>query len=200
MRGMTVEEDSPYVPYRQATIYPDNRTLPSYGLPSVPSGRAVSGPQGRSMYTGFPQPDYSAYYGNVDYGFYGNPATPGHTHSSSVGRMYSGVPTHTPSQSADYGQQAAYGYDYGARAAQGNQYYYPVYPNISSPMSPMAPAAAPATMADKKRDMQVGLIFAWVMFVTKKYHVVRCHSTTAAEFTECHVSHLTVDTIAPVCW
>lgn len=168
---MGIEDDSSHIPYRQV-VYPDTRVGLSYGLTSVPTPRAVTGPSATSVYNSYQPPDYT-YYGNLDYGFYSASPTLDHTHSASIGR-YSGLPTHTPTQSID---QSAYGYDWGARS-QSNQYYYPVYASMQSPMSPITPAAVPATMAEKKRDMQVSDSISYSSSTNSKIQV-RCHTTTA---------------------
>lgn len=127
--------------------------------------------QNRGPYAGYMQPEYSPYYGNgngAEYGYpYGNTADPAiyaaSANGGSNGNMYPAAAMH-PNAVADYSrQQAGLYYDY-------PRHYYPthqtmIYPSMPSPMpTPQLSAAVPATLSDKKRELQVCGIFQ--LFVT----------------------------------
>lgn len=160
LRGMAVEDDYSYRQQTQGQTAPQVRAPPPMQQ------------QNRGPYNGYVQADYSAYYANgngVEYAYpYGNNTDPslyaasaGITNGTSNGSMYPGVSPQTmhPTAVAEYNrQQASLYYDY-------PRHYYPghqamLYPTMPSPMpTPQLSAATPATLSDKKRDLQVGSLF-----------------------------------------
>jgi hypothetical protein len=171
MRGMAVEDDyASGQHYRQPAAGSHNQSaLQMRALPPMQ--------QGRGMYNGYTQTDYSAYYSNsngMEYGYpYGNTAdlslyasSAGMSNGTSPANMYPGVSPQAMHHNAvaDFNrQQPGLFYDYSAQARPpGSQYYYPthqamLYPTMAShsPMpTPQLSAATPATLSDKKRDLQ----------------------------------------------
>lgn len=171
LRGMAVEDDYSGQQYRGQATGPQGQ--------SAPQGRAQqSVQQGRGAYNGYTQADYGAYYSNgsgLEYGYpYGNmpdpsqyASSPGMANGSSPASIYPGVSPQAmhPNAVNDFNrQQPGLFYDYTGQARPaGSQYYYPthqamMYPTMSShsPMpTPQLSAATPATLSDKKRDLQV---------------------------------------------
>ena len=162
LRGMAVEDDyHSNQPYRQQAQV--RAPMPMQ--------------QNRGQYTGYAQADYSAYYPNsngMEYVYpYGNTVDPS-LYAPSAGinngasaNLYPGLSPQTmhPSAVADFNrQQSGLFYDYTGQARPpGSQYYYPthqamLYPPMPShsPMpTPQLSSATPATLSDKKRDLQV---------------------------------------------
>ncbi|KAF7976321.1 hypothetical protein HWV62_7040 [Athelia sp. TMB] len=155
LRGMAVEDD---YSYRQGQGQGQN--APQMRAPPPMQ-------QNRGPYNGYMQAEYSPYYGNgngVEYGYpYGNNADPSlyaaSANGGSNGNMYPGVAPQAmhPNAVADYNrQQAGLYYDY-------PRHYYPthqtmIYPTMPSPMpTPQLSAAVPATLSDKKRELQYNI-------------------------------------------
>lgn len=167
LRGMAVQDDyETNQQYRQQGGNIQGQSASARGPPPMP--------QGRGPYNGYAQ-DYSAYYPNgngMEYAYpYGNSPDPA-LYVASAGMangaqatMYPGVSPQTmhPGAVADFNrQQAGMFYDYNGQARPaGSQYYYPthqamMYPTMPSPMpTPQLSAATPATLSDKKREVQV---------------------------------------------
>jgi hypothetical protein len=172
LRGMAVEDDyNPSQSYRHQPAMSQGQPTPQVRAPPPMQ-------QSRGPYAGYAhQTDYSAYYPNssgMEYVYpYGNTTDPS-LYASSAGmnngtsaNIYPGVSPQTihPSAVADFNrQQSGLFYDYTGQARPpGSQYYYPthqamLYPTMPShsPIpTPQLSAATPATLSDKKRDLQV---------------------------------------------
>jgi hypothetical protein len=177
LRGMAVEDD-----YNSSQHY---RQQPAGSTPQVRAPPHMT--QGRGPYSGYTPTDYSTYYpsSGLDYGYpYSNTADPslyassaGLANGASAANMYSGVSPQTmhPSAVADFNrQQSGLFYDYTGQQARppASQYYYPthqglLYPTMPShsPMpTPQLSAAIPATLSDKKRDLQACLPLYCIFF------------------------------------
>ncbi|KII88482.1 hypothetical protein PLICRDRAFT_110391 [Plicaturopsis crispa FD-325 SS-3] len=160
LRGMAVEDD--YGVGQQNGQYRQGAVAPGQG-----NGVSARGPppmqQPRPPYNGYPGADYSAYYSNqpgrepyMDYQYgYGtaDPSLYGSSNGTSPASLYPGVSPQTMHPSA--GQQPGVFYDYAGQAR-----YYPtqamMYPPSHSPMmTPQLASASPATLSDKKRELQV---------------------------------------------
>ena len=166
LRGMVVEDDyNSNQQYRQQAAGSQSQPTLQVRVPMQ---------QARGPYNGYAQTEYSAYYPNsngMEYAYpYTNTADPSLYASAGLANgasanMYSGVSPQTMHASAvaDFNrQQPGLFYDYTAQARPpGSQYYYPahqtiMYPTMHSPMpTPQLSAATPATLSDKKRDLQV---------------------------------------------
>lgn len=155
MRGMAVEDDSSYRHTQQ---------------PHKSGGQPPRHPPAsqRLAYGTYPAPEYSSYYpaqsGQVEYG-YGYPTDPSLyitspvlQSSPAVGYPTAGSP---PMHMGDPRQQANVYYDYPGAARMGSPYYYHAQAVVYHPSAPsplvahQAAGSAPATLSDKKREMQV---------------------------------------------
>lgn len=159
MRGMVVEDDysSQTASYRQANG--------SQGQFPVPQIRGPPQAQGRSPYSGYPQAEYAAaYYAGTSYPYdaYRNGSDPSvYAPSPAMGsgaspQMYPGPQNMHPDLPSPH---SGVFYDYNGSARQaGSPYFYPAQPMMyhAGPQhSPMLNPTAPASIADKKREMQV---------------------------------------------
>ncbi|THH16351.1 hypothetical protein EW146_g4279 [Bondarzewia mesenterica] len=173
IRGMAVEDDYGVAqqgsPYRQQPS--SNQPAPASGVnPSVPQ---IRGPppmqQPRGPYNVYAQTDYATYYSGqpsgresyVDYSYpydaYRGTPDPSLYASTSLGTATSPVNVY-PSQPGVF-------YDYsGPARPPGSQFYYPTQPMVyhappsHSPMlTPQLAASVPATLSDKKRELQYNL-------------------------------------------
>lgn len=174
LRGMAVEDD-----YNSSQQY-RHQGIGSQGQPAPQARAPPPIQQGRGPYSGYTQTDYSAYYPNssgMEYGYpYGSNADPslygssaGMANGASPASLYPGVSPQTmhPSAVADFTrQQSGVFFDYtGQPRPGGSQYYYPthqamLYPTMSSHSAmptPQLSAATPATLSDKKRDLQYNI-------------------------------------------
>lgn len=170
LRGMAVEDDYTVGQHRQQMGQSQPSGHPVN--PPIPQIRAPPVQQPRAPYNAYGQADYSAYYSNpptrepyIDYQ-YGYDAYRGSTdlsvysqangmNGASASSVYSGTPQHPNAQ------QSGLFYDYngGARPA-GSQFYYPTHQAVLYPPSAHSPMltnqlANPATLSDKKRELQV---------------------------------------------
>lgn len=163
MRGMAVEDDSSYRHTQQ---------------PYKPGGQPSRHPHTaqRVAYGAYPGTEYSSYYptqsGQVDYG-YGYTTDPSLYVTSPVlpsAPATVAYPTATspPMHMADPRQQANVYYDYPGAVRMGSPYFYPaqaiVYqPSAASPlMAHQTSGGMPATLSEKKREMQVGFVLLYV--------------------------------------
>lgn len=157
MRGMAVEEDYAGGQYRQQGAVSQGQSA-ARGPPPAQ--------QGRGPYNGYTQQDYAGYYSNgngMEYGYpYSN--TGGDPYASSAGMANGASPYPVSPVVGDFNrQQPGVFYDYSAQARPGSQYYYPTHqammyptmPNHSPMPTPQLSAAVPATLSEKKRDLQV---------------------------------------------
>jgi hypothetical protein len=187
LRGMAVEDDySSNQQYRQQAAVSPNQPAPQVRVPPPMQ-------QPRGPYNGYAQTDY-AYYPNsngMEYGYsYSNTADPSIYASAGLANgasanMYTGVSPQTMHANAvvDFNrQQSGLFYDYTAQARPpGSQYYYPthqtmLYPTMPShsPMpTPQLSAATPATLSDKKRDLQVCFFLLYYIFSPFNHEYVR---------------------------
>lgn len=178
LRGMAVEDDYS----AQGKVPPQNGVPPSH-----PSSRAPPIPVPRGPYSGYPQGEYSGYYsmlgGRDSYADYSYGYEP--YRSSSDPSMYSspvnnaspsGLFPGVSSQTLHHGssitemhrQQGVYfnfagDFSAGARPP-GSPYYYAGHqaalysqPSHSPMLTPQLPHNAPATLGDKKREMQFNI-------------------------------------------
>lgn len=154
LRGMVVEDDyNSNQQYRQQAAVSQNQPAPQVRVPPPMQ-------QPRGPYNGY-----------------------AHAHGASA-NMYTGVSPQTMHANAvaDFNrQQSGLFYDYTAQARPpGSQYYYPthqtmLYPTMPShsPMpTPQLSAATPATLSDKKRDLQVCFLLHYV-FSPFNYESIR---------------------------
>ncbi|KAG5642962.1 hypothetical protein DXG03_001844 [Asterophora parasitica] len=162
LRGMAVEDDLQAHQHRQAPPSPHHR------------GPPVQPPQPR-QFNAYPPPEYNPYYANpprepyVDYHHYTygptDPsayASPAMNNASPAG-LYLGMPTpQVPHPSSDmHRAQPGLFYEYGANRPP-SQFYFPtpqavMYSQPPPPQShsPMVAPQVPATLMDKKRELQV---------------------------------------------
>ena len=164
MRGMAVEEDYAGGQYRQQGAVSQGQSAGSIrGL--------LPGQQGRGPYNGYAQQDYTGYYSGsgMEYGYaYGN--TGGDLYATSTGMANGASPYPVSPAIGDFNrQQPSVFYDYSGQARPGSQYYfpshqammYPTMPNHSPMPTPQLSAAVPATLSEKKRDLQVWISLFW---------------------------------------
>lgn len=159
IRGMAVEEDYGGQYRQQGVVSQGQSAAPVRGLVQ----------QGRGPYSGYAQQDYTGYYSGsgVEYGYsYGN--TGGDLYASSAGMANGASPYPVSPVIGDFNrQQPGVFYDYSGQARPGSQYYfpshqammYPTMPNHSPMPTPQLSAAVPATLSEKKRDLQVWISF-----------------------------------------
>ncbi|TFY82620.1 hypothetical protein EWM64_g1389 [Hericium alpestre] len=166
LRGMAVEDDS-FGASQQGSPYRQQASGNS-GSAAVPQIRGPPMPQPRGPYNGYAQTDYGTYYAGppsrrdnyVDYTYpydaYRGTPDPSLYPSSSVS-------TGT-SPASVYPSQPGVFYDYAGPARPGSQFYYPATPMIyphppsHSPMlTPQLSSSIPATLTDKKRELQYNL-------------------------------------------
>lgn len=164
LRGMAVEDDHniqqnhQHMASSQSMLHPRGPPMPQPrpygGYPDYNPYYAV--PTGREHYIDFSY-GYDAYRGPTDATMYPSPgisgASPGSLYPSAVpqGLHLNAVPD------IHRAQQGVF-FDYGAAAHPSSQFYYPTHqPVMFSPPthSPMPVSQLPATLADKKREMQV---------------------------------------------
>jgi hypothetical protein len=128
--------------------------------PQADYGGYYSNPPGRESYMEYPY-GYDAYRGTSDPSLYPSPGMS----STSPQSLYPGIAPQNlhPSSVADmHRQQPGLFYDYGAASRPpGSQFYYAshqamMYPPTHSPMmTTQLGTSNPATLADKKRELQV---------------------------------------------
>jgi hypothetical protein len=151
LRGMAVEDDhdvqqtrqyqsvshgAPPMPPRPYGAYPQADYNPYYAVPP------------RDPYT-----DFSYGYGPTDATIYPSPASPGSLYPpvGPQGMHLNTIPDIHRTQQGVF-------FDYGAAAHPVSQFYYPTHQPVMYPPpthSPMTAPQVPATLADKKREMQV---------------------------------------------
>jgi hypothetical protein len=161
LRGMAVEDDFTVQHNRQHTT----SSVPHPGGPSVSQPRPYSGfadynpyytvPAVRESYVDFSY-GYGAYRGPTDANIYPSPAIG----AAPLGSSYPPVAPqglHSNVPDIHRTQQGVF-FDYGATAHRGSQFYYPMHQPVMYPQpthSLMIASQLPATLVDKKREMQV---------------------------------------------
>ncbi|KAJ3489071.1 hypothetical protein NLI96_g2381 [Meripilus lineatus] len=161
LRGMAVEDDYTLQGYRQSQA--------SAATGHGPHVRAMAPTQtSRAPFTGFPQPDFSAYYAGASYAYDAYRAT-------SDGGLYAGSPAlataaapgiypgmtaqplHPHAVADVHGQASGVFYEYPGSARPGSQFFYPTQPIMfhTPPSMPSVPAAHGTMVPDKKRDLQI---------------------------------------------
>lgn len=198
LRGMVVGDDysnSQQSPYRQGiATMPQPQTAPPQANNRPPFQHHQSRP---SFNTYTPQADYTAYYtgqtgteysygydsyrGNPDAMVYSSPAqTAGGVSAPSIYAGVTATPVHPHVQTDVHGQSTGMFYNFpGSPRPAGSQFYYSapqpmVFHSSAPPHSPMQPTAIstmpPASLSDKKREMQV---CNYALLNTKKFSC--CH-------------------------
>jgi hypothetical protein len=159
LRGMAVEDDHNVQQNRQHITSsmphprgpPMPQTRPYGGYPDYNSYYAV--PTVREPYVDFAY-GYDVYRGPTDANMY--PST-----GASPGSLYPPVAPqglHLNAVPDIHRTQQGVFFDYGAAAHRGSQFYYPIHQQVMyhpPTHSPMMASQLPATLADKKREMQV---------------------------------------------
>lgn len=157
LRGMAVEDDYQVHQQRNQVLQPPPHSRGPHPMPQP------------RPYNGYPQPDYNAYYlahapePYIDYQYgysHSDPslyASPGMNAASSAS-LYPGVAPQVPHPGNVpdmHRTQPGIFFDYGG-AQPASQYYYPTHQAVMyAPPTPMITPQTPATLADKKRELQV---------------------------------------------
>lgn len=188
LRGMAVEDDynvqnrqhgassqSTSAQTSHPRAHPMPQPRPYSGYPQADYPGYYSVPAGRESYVEYPY-GYDAYRGPSDPSLYASSGVS----SASPAAMYPGVSPQTlhPNAVADMQrQQAGMFYDYAAASRPpGSQFYYPTHQAVMFPapahspmITPQLAASNPATLADKKREMQASPLASGLIFVSPVY-------------------------------
>lgn len=210
LRGMVVGDD--YSNSQQSTYRQGIATMPQpQNIPPQSNNRPpFQHHQARPSFNAYnPQADYTAYYtgstgGDYPYNYesyrsnpdgmvYGSPAQA--SGGVTAPSMYPGVAATPVHPHTDvHGQSTGMFYNFpGSPRPTGSQFYYQapqamVFHSSAPPHSPMQATAistmAPASLSDKKREMQVSAIFAQVLHTILSSNlcivISVCHSATPA--------------------